>query len=112
MTEASLDADLAVTVDDRVEFVVRITNTGDTPIELEFRDGLAVDVTVERDDEAVWRWSEGRMVTQALWSERLGPGEATTYEARWDDPTPGRYEAVASLAATNTDVEARAPFEV
>lgn len=107
-----LRGDLDVAVDDDVVFTFTVTNTGDDPVELEFRDGLAADVAVHRDAEEVWRWSEGRMVTQALWSERLGPGEAATYEAHWDDPTSGRYEAVATLEARDADLEARAAFTV
>lgn len=108
----SLDGDLAVTVGRDVDFAFTVRNPGEEPLALEFRDGLAADFLVHRDGEAVWRWSEGRMVTQALWVERLEPGEATTYEARWDEPSPGHYEAVATLEATTADVEARAPFEV
>lgn len=103
---------LTVTVDDVVTFTFTVTNPTDEPVELEFRDGLAADVHVHDDGQSVWRLSEGRMATQALWSERLAPGEAATYEAHWDDPSAGRYQAVATLEATNADVEARASFEV
>lgn len=107
-----LTADLGVDVDDGVAFRYVVTNAGDEAVDLRFRSGQTADVVVLADGDATWRWSEGRQFTQALRSERLGPGEAIRVEATWDDPSPGRYEAVATLAAEDADAEARAAFEV
>ena len=112
MTHDSLDGDLAVSTNEAVAFGFTLSNAADEPVELRFRTGQAAEFVVVEDGTEVWRWSAGRMFTQALWSERLGPGESATYEATWHDPEPGAYEAVATLAATNADVEARARFEV
>jgi hypothetical protein len=108
----TLHGSLDVTVGDGVDFAFTVTNDGDAPRELQFRNGLAADVAVLEDADEVWRWSDGRMVTQALWTDTLAPGGSAVYEARWDDPTAGRYEAVATLAAEGADVEDRAAFEV
>ena len=51
------------------------------------------------------------LFTQARRTETLEPGETATYRRRWEAPEPGRYLAVATLAAEHADVEARAEFE-
>jgi hypothetical protein len=112
MTGPVLDGDLAVTVDEAVEFDFTVTNVGEAVVELTFSSGLGADFVVSRDDERMWRWSEGRMYTQALWTETLQPGEAISFGATWGEPQPGQYEALATLLAENADVQAGATFEV
>ena len=110
MTDPALEASLDVDVGDAVDFTLVVTNAGVAPVGLSFRTGQTADVVVLADGETVWRWSAGRSFTQALREERLEPGEAMRFEARWDDPEPGRYEAVARLAAQGIDAVARARF--
>lgn len=108
-----LEADLDPTVTaDTVEFVFTVENTGTDPVDLDFRSGQAADVTVVRDDDEAWRWSDGRLFTQALRSETVAPGDSRVYEMTWETPEPGTYEAVATLEAANVSVEAQAGFEV
>lgn len=95
-----------------VEFVFTVANVGDEPVSLEFRSGLAADIAVHRGDEELWRWSDGQLFTQALWSESLDADESVTYEATWSDPDPGTYDVIASLEASNADLEARTSFDV
>lgn len=102
----------ATTSPDGVEFAFTVENASTESVELEFRSGLVADFVVLADDEEVWRYSDGMMFTQALQSETLAPGEAFTYPATWDDPTPGEYEAVATLQTRNTPVEATTAFRV
>ena len=109
----SLDCTLDVAVSDgRVAFAFAVENAGDAAIELSFRSAQTHDVAVLDGGSEVWRWSEGQMFTQMLRSETLAPGERQTYEAAWNDPEPGEYEAVAELAASDADCEARATFSV
>lgn len=108
----ALRGDLSVTVGEVVRFAFAVTNEGAEPVELQFRNGQPADVAVEQDGAVVWRWSDGRMFSQALWSEQLAPGESVEHELTWDDPATGRYEAVATLEAANADLEARTSFEV
>jgi len=107
----NLDAVLDVDVGGTVVFTLRVTNTGDEPAELTFRDGRDGDVVVRRDGEAVWRWSDGRLFTQAIRTATLAPGETYGAEYEWAEPTSGDYTAVASLAIDDP-VEARATFQV
>lgn len=99
---------------DAVEFSLTVANAGTEPVEVTYRSGLHADVTVlaGEDEREVWRWSDGRMFTQAIETEALAPGESVRYTARWEDPSSGEYAAVANLEATDADVEERAEFTV
>lgn len=108
----SLEGTLEVAVGTRVEFTFTVTNVGQDTVDLEFSSGQAADFAVYENDTEVWRWSDGRMFTQALGSERLRPEEAATYNGRWADPQPGTWTAIATLEAANASVEAAMSFEV
>jgi len=115
---------LAVTVDDGVTFVFTVENTGQESVELTFRNGMTADVAVfadtagddpdalPGDDAPVWRWSDGRMFTQALRTETLAPGESLTEELVWPDPSAGTYTAEATLEASEAEIGERATFDV
>lgn len=107
----ALDATLATTVDDDVTFQFRVRNAGDTPAELTFRSGQVADVAVFEDDQEVWRWSDGRLFTQALTSRTLPPGETMAEQFTWEEPQPGAYTARAALAS-DRDVTATTEFTV
>ncbi|MEF8812725.1 MAG: BsuPI-related putative proteinase inhibitor [Halovenus sp.] len=107
----NLDATLDVEVDGTVTFTFRVTNVGTEPAELTFRSGQDGDVAVRQDGEEVWRWSDGRMFTQAIRTTTLAVGETYETEYEWTEPAPGDYTAVASLAVEES-VEARAEFQV
>lgn len=95
-----------------VQFVFTVRNTEDEPIELRFRDGCTADFVLVEDGMERWRWSNGRLFTQALHSERLAPGEPATYEGSWSDPEPGEYTARATLCADNFDCRVERGFEL
>lgn len=108
-----LDSHLDVSVADGVvAFAFSVENTGTKPVELTFRSGKRADVVVSEDGVEVWRWSRGRLFTQALRTEALAPGESVTQEMTWDDPRTGEYTAEGSLAATETTLVDRTTFAV
>lgn len=122
----TLDATVA---DHGVEFTYAVENAGDEPAEVTYRSGKHADVAVydasdpeglprralskdepgaeirsgtphDNDDpEEVWRWSDGRLFTQALESRTLSPGETATFTFTWEGPNPGEYVGVATLDA-------------
>lgn len=136
--EATLDATVA---DAGVEFEFAVENAGDESVDLNFRSGRKADVAVydasdpeglprralSKDDpgaetrsgtphddeepESVWRWSDGRMFTQALESRTLDAGETATYTFTWDGPESGEYVGVATLDA-DADCVSSAEFSV
>lgn len=97
---------------DRVSFSFTVANDGDEPVTLSFRDACAADFAVFDGEEERWRWSRGRMFTQALQSASLDPGESVTYEGEWQNPEAGTHTTVATLEADNHDCEARAEVSV
>jgi hypothetical protein len=117
------DTPLDATLDVRregadVRFAFAVRNPTTDPIDVRFRSGLEADVAVvpadagaDADDREVWRWSDGRVFTQALSTRTLAPGETTAYERVWSAPPAGRYEARATLAATPS-ARATAPVVV
>ena len=94
------------TESEAVEFRAVATNTADEIRELEFATGQRFELDVEHDGELTWRWSDGRVFTQAIEEVELGPGESIEFIAEWDqedrDGEPasaGQYTAVATLLA-------------
>ena len=105
---------LDVKVRDGIEFTFRVTNNERAKVELLFPSGQTHDFTVvDSLGRSVWRWSEGRMFTQAYQNKFLESGASVTYEAAWRaEVPPGRYVAIASLMSENKPVEQRTSFEV
>jgi hypothetical protein len=107
-----LEATLDVSVDEVVTFSYRVRNDGEESVTLEFPTSQRVEIEVTGDDELVWRFSDGRMFSQVLGEADLPPGESVAYEGVWEGSAEGSYVAVASLAASDVDAEARAAFEI
>ncbi len=105
---------LDVSVKGEVAIALHVTNNGARSMELTFPNGQTHDfVVLDSIGREVWRWSNGRMFTQALQNHVLDGNETMTYEASWSPPrTPGRYTAVASLMSENHPVERRVEFAV
>lgn len=104
----------ATTFGDSVQFVLQVTNTGDRPVELEFRSGQQFDFRVEREGREVWRWSADQMFTQALQRRSLPAGETLTYTASWR-PAPslqGEFTVRGTLTAAGRTVEQQARFRL
>jgi hypothetical protein len=110
----TLNGTLDATVDGDVEFTLTVTNTGPDPVDLTFRSGKRADVVVTDTDsgEEVWRWSQGRMFTQAISTVELAPGETLDRSFTWSDPPAGRYEAEGTLAANSHTAPATTALSV
>ncbi len=106
-----LETGLEVTVGNEVSFSFTVTNAGDTPIELTFRDACRADFVVYDDGER-WRHSDGRTFAQTISTAEFQPGETATFEAIWPDPEPGEYTAEATLRVIERNATARTPFSV
>lgn len=111
--DAPLTPTLDVAVDDDVRFAFQIANDGAKKLELLFANGLTHDVVVlDSLDREVWRWSEGRLFTQAVQSKVLRVSDRLAFEEAWENAKPGNYTAVATLASSNFPVEHRVAFTV
>jgi hypothetical protein len=107
-----LAASANVAVHDGVQFTLHVTNLSDHAIELNFPSGQTHDfVVVDSVGREVWRWSDGRMFTQALQNKLLDSKETVTYEERWPGKgRKGHFTAVALLKSSNHPVEERIAF--
>lgn len=129
-----LDVSLATADDDEgIDVSLTVRNVGDEPVTLRFRTGQRADFaayavdsegggdddstgpdddSTDPDGDPVWRYGEGRLFTQALGTETLGPGESTTYGGTWSDPPSGTYRLVGEVTAEASDETATAVVEV
>lgn len=109
----SLDATLAVSVEDDVVFEFTVVNTGTESVDLQFSSGKTADVAVydAETSETVWQWSADKMFTQVVESQTLESTQMLEGVYTWENPTPGEYVAVATLASDVT-AEDRVEFSV
>ena len=107
-----LSAATQVAMDHGVQVTLRVTNVADHAIELDFPSGLTHDVVIlDSLGRQVWRWSDGRMFTQAVRNTLLGANESVAYQARWNPAgRKGTFTAVALLKSNNHPLEQRTQF--
>jgi hypothetical protein len=100
----------------QLAFTFRITNNAKKKLELVFPSGHTHDLTVvDASGEEVWRWSEGRMFTQALQNRVLGGGDTLSYEMMWSPPAASAgspLTAIATLRSENHPLEQRTEFSI
>lgn len=112
-SESPLAPTLDVSIEDGVRFAFAVTNEGPKKLEVRFPDGRTHDVVVlDSIGREVWRWSEGRLFTQAMQNRVLRTSDSIRFVEAWKPAAPGRYVAVATLASMNYPVERRVEFEV
>ncbi|WP_049925174.1 BsuPI-related putative proteinase inhibitor [Halopiger goleimassiliensis] len=112
--EGTLEASVSTTGtgSTTVEFAFTVTNDGSDTVDLQFSDAAKAEFVVQDEGREIWRYTDGRMFAQMLSTDRLEPGESTTYDAEWTDPRPGRYTAVAELRAQEATCEARTDLTI
>ncbi len=109
-----LVAHVDVRVANGVEFDLALSNDTEKRIELDFTDGRTHDFAVlDASGREVWRWSAGRLFTQAMQNRLLDVRDTAHWREHWDPPAgSGRYTVVAHLHAANHPVEQRVDFWV
>jgi hypothetical protein len=113
ISDTPLSTVLDVRVNNGVSFAFHVTNATGRKLEVNFRNGQTHDLIVlDTLGREVWRWSQGRMFTQALQNKVLHESDSLSYDLRWANAPAGRYTAVATLASNNFPVEQRAEFVV
>jgi hypothetical protein len=111
-------AALDIAVGSSIEFAFRVTNNAARRLELRFPSGQTHDiVVVDSVGREVWRWSKGRMFTQALQTRVVDSYATATWEASLPSAgtealAPGRYVAIASLLRENEPLEERVEFAI
>jgi hypothetical protein len=111
-TAGPLATSVNVSVKDQVTLGLHVTNRSDRRLELSFRSGQTHDfVVLDSIGREVWRWSQGRMFTQAMQNRLVGSRETLSWEEKWDAAgRSGTYTAVAVLTSSTHPVEERVSF--
>ncbi|MGH7663921.1 MAG: BsuPI-related putative proteinase inhibitor [Gemmatimonadaceae bacterium] len=97
----------------KIDLALHVTNRSGGQLELRFPSGQTHEFLVlDPVGREIWRWSEGRMFTQALKTHLLNDGETVTYTEEWTAGVrpPGSYTAVATLRSTDHPIETRVDF--
>jgi len=103
-----------VSVSESVALSLHVTNLADHSVELDFPNGQTHDfVVLDSSGHELWRWSKGRMFTQALQNKLLGSTETVTYEEQWNPHgLHGDFTLVAILRSSNFPKEGKVGFRV
>jgi hypothetical protein len=114
---SGLGADLTVrSSGSEITFALNVVNNTKKNVELTFPTGQTHDfVVIDSVGRELWRWSEGRMFTQALRNKLLGRGESLELAEtmrRAKALPPGRYTARALLTSRNFPITREAEFTV
>ncbi|MGQ9523671.1 MAG: BsuPI-related putative proteinase inhibitor [Armatimonadota bacterium] len=109
----------AYSLGEPVMVTLTISNLGGTPAELTFPTGQKYEFTASRAGREVWRWSAGRVFTQAVQRMSVRPGEEISFRERWnqtdsdgDRVPPGRYRISGWLTAEGREEMTRSSAEI
>lgn len=82
--ESSFHVEAAV-YEDHTQVKLLLHNQGDQPLSLTFPSSQQFEVIIKRaNGEELYRYSKGKMFSQALTYARLQPGETKTWETAWN----------------------------
>lgn len=95
-----------------VQFVIKLFNNTDSGKNIEFRSSQKYEIYVMNSQgKEVYRYSRGRMFTQAIETMHLPSGESRTWKETWDYISggkrvePGEYRVVVNLVGKTEDVK-------
>ncbi|MCD7034942.1 BsuPI-related putative proteinase inhibitor [Metabacillus sp. GX 13764] len=98
-------------------FVFTIHNPSDKGKKLVFKSGKKYEITVrDSGGKEVYRYSKGKMFTQAIEESSIQPGETLSYQEAWNYlkegfPT-GNYKAVIEFLGTDPPLKADLKFSL
>jgi len=96
-----------------VHFAIEVTNESRRRVELQFPDGRTHDFAVlDAEGRERWRWSAGRLFTQAMQARLLDAHGSVRFDEPWPDASPGEYTLLAQLRSDNFPVQQRVTFSL
>ena len=112
LADTSLAASAKVAVGSSVRLALHVTNLANHSVEVNFPSGQTHEfVILDSLGAEVWRWSTGKMFTQALQNRNVDADATLSFDEQWKpEGRHGRYTALASLRSSNHPVEERVDF--
>jgi hypothetical protein len=112
--EVNIDMQLSVLENENTtDFKISLTNNANAEAVLEFSSGQQFEIIVKSENgEEVYKFSDGRMFTQAFQNLVLPPGESVEWGDTWthnDEITSGMYEVTAKVLAITINEETLDP---
>jgi hypothetical protein len=99
------------TTNGEVRFAIAVRNGTRKSVEINFPDGRTHDfVVIDSAGREIWRWSQGRLFTQAMQNRFVSSHDSVVYDEAWQAATPGKYTLVATLNSENHPVRQQVPF--
>lgn len=99
------------TTNGEVRFAIAVRNGTRRSVEIDFPDGRTHDfVVLDSIGREVWRWSDGRLFTQAMQNRLLGSQDSVVFHEEWKSAAPGNYTLVAVLNSENHPVNQQVSF--
>jgi hypothetical protein len=113
-TAQTLAGKFDVAVANGVHLAFHVSNGAAKAVELNFPNGHTYDfVVTDTTGREIWKWSDGRLFTQAMQNKVLGREESVAYRADWDPGTRrGTYIAMVSLRSENHPMEQQIRFDI
>jgi Intracellular proteinase inhibitor len=95
-----------------VSFALHVANNTKKMLELRFPSGQTHEfVVLDASGREVWRWSRGKMFTQAIRNKLLKGREETVFEDDWSvKGLTGTYTAIATLRSENHPIQTSVTF--
>jgi len=94
---------------DSVSVLYRLVNAGEEALQMMYRSGQQFDLVLDGPDGELWRWSEGRGFSDALWEESLTPGDSLVFKESFSKSVLGNLETgsyvLSAFAAVTPDVQ-------
>ena len=111
-TAAAVASSFNVDVKNGVEFKLDVRNNTKRMVELRFPNGMTHDFGVfDESGKEVWRWSNGRLFTQAIQNKLVKSNDSAVFADKWSGRNAhGKFTAVAILSSENHPVEQRVEF--
>lgn len=113
-SKSVLTSKLTVNSNHGVEMNLDVRNNTKKMVELRFNSGQTHDFVVQdASGKEVWRWSAGRMFTQAMQNKLVKSRDVTTFSETWDaKDMHGKFTATATLLSENHPVQERVEFDL
>lgn len=113
-SKSVLTSKLTVNSNHGVEMNLDVRNNTKKMVELRFNSGQTHDFVVQdASGKEVWRWSAGRMFTQAMQNKLVKSRDVTTFSETWDaKDMHGKFTATATLLSENHPVQESVEFDL